>query len=155
VQLWKIHSFDNPNGTNDPASWDLASYSHHPQEDLEPIEPTASEYRACALQMLSVLRGIDVFMCQTHTRRSGRKWTAVSLALGLASTSGRTETELAEEGGVCRAAVSKDVIRVLELTGLEPAFGLKREQDREIYARTNGRRRLGEHDRLGDIAGTR
>jgi hypothetical protein len=46
----------------------------------------------------------------------------VELALGL---SGRTETEVALEWGVTRAAVSKDVVKVLRLTQLEdsPAWG--------------------------------
>jgi hypothetical protein len=145
----KIHS--RTESLNDPADWDAASEFHHPVDELEPLESTTSEYRRCALQLLHVLRGLDRFMCSGHTHQPGRRWTAVSLALGLASTSGRTETELAEEGGVCRAAISKDVIRVLKFTGLEhsPAWGLKSMGAREAYRR----RRLEECERLGDIEG--
>jgi hypothetical protein len=125
-------------------------------DEIEPLEPTASEYRECALKFLTVLRGLDQFMSQTHTGRPPRKWVACSLALGLASTSGRSETEVAIEWGVTRAAISKDVVRVLELTllGHAPAFGLKSADNRETYQRTNGRRRLSESERLGDIADT-
>jgi hypothetical protein len=78
----------------------------------------------------------------------------VSLALGLMSTRGRSETSVALELGVCRAAVSKSVIQVLKCTGLEdsPAWGLKSPENREVFKRTNGRRRLDENERLGDIA---
>jgi len=91
-------------------------------------------------------------MCSTHTGLPPRKWYAVSLALGLRSTRGQSETEVAAELGVCRAAVSKDVVAILKLANLPPAFGLKSEQDRTTYSRTNGRRNL--KGRIGDIADT-
>jgi hypothetical protein len=149
----KINPSVNSNGTNDPASWNEASCTADPIDALEPIELSESDYRICARRFLACLDGIDRFMSATHSGLPSRKWIAVSLGLGLGSTRGRSETELALELGITRAAVSKSVIQVLELTGLSPAFGLKSEQDRETYRRTNGqRRRLEEHGRLGDIA---
>jgi hypothetical protein len=82
-------------------------------------------------------------MSQTHTGLPPRKWIAVSLAWGLKSTWGQSETEVARRCGVTRAAISKDVVAVLKCTGLEehPAFGLKSAATRKILKRTNGKRR--------------
>jgi hypothetical protein len=81
-------------------------------------------------------------MCRTHSGLPPRKWLAVSLAWGLPSTRGQTETEIAKLYRVTRAAISKDVVAVLKFTGLEdqPAFGLKSSKNRKTYKRTNGRR---------------
>jgi hypothetical protein len=92
--------------------------------------------------MLAVFNAVDEFMCTTHTGKPSKKWHCVSLALGLFSTRGRTETEVAEEWGISRASISKDVITVMRLAHLEnsPAFGLKSIESRRIYMRSNGRR---------------
>jgi hypothetical protein len=129
----------DPDSTNDPAGWNAASYTADPIDAMEPPEPFSSEYRECALQLLDVLHAVDQFMCVGNPPR---KWLAVSLALGLFSTRGRTETAIAIEWGVTRAAVSKDVVAVLRLARLEdnPAWGLKALKHRRQYMRTNGRR---------------
>ena len=129
--------------TNDPADWASASYVEHPVDLMEPLEPVASDYRLASLAVLDVLCAVDEFMCISHKGRPPRKWMCVSLAFGLRSTRGRTETSVALEWGVTRAAISKDVVKVLKLTQLENnhAWGLKSAENRKTYARTNGRRR--------------
>jgi hypothetical protein len=131
---------------NDPGEWDAASYTADPVDVMEPLEPSVSEYRQCALKFLAVFNAVDQWMCATHTGNPPRKWYSVSLALGLMSTRGRSETSVAVELGVCRAAISKDVVTILRLAHLEdnPAWGLKSAENRETYKRTNGRRRLGD-----------
>jgi hypothetical protein len=126
----------------DPATWDMASYEAHPVDEIEPSELPENEYRQAARRFLIVINAVDQFMCSTHTGLPPRKWVAVSLALGLASTRGQTETAVAIEWGVTRAAISKDVVAILKLAHLEndPAWGLKSPEQREIYKRTNGRR---------------
>jgi hypothetical protein len=121
-------------GTNDPGSWNAASYVDDPISHIEPLESVTSEYRECALQLLDVLRAVDEFMFVCRSGRPPRKWLAVSLALGLASTRGKTETAL--EWGVPRASISKDVVAVLRLAHLEDnsAWGLKSAENRETYA---------------------
>jgi hypothetical protein len=133
-----------PNSPKDPAGWTSAATSASVVYDaLEPLEPIVSEYRQCALSWLAQLCSLDQWMCQTHSGLPPRKWIAVSLAWGLKSTWGQSETEIARRYGVTRAAISKDVVAVLKFTGLEdqPAFGLKSAQNRQTYKRTNGRRR--------------
>jgi hypothetical protein len=107
---------------------------------LEPLESVSSEYRQCALKMLAVFNAVDEFMCTTHTGKPSKKWHCVSLALGLFSTRGRTETQVAEEWGISRASISKDVVTILRLAHLEesPAFGLKSLEHRRTLMRTNG-----------------
>jgi hypothetical protein len=141
---------DDP-GHNDPASWDASSYSSHPVDSLEPLEPFSTEYRECALALFDVLRGIDEWMSACHSGPP-RRWVAVSLALGLSSTHGQTQTAVASEWGVTRACISKDVVAVLRLAHLEstPAWGLKSLEHRKIYSKTNGRRRA---DTMTDSGG--
>jgi hypothetical protein len=127
---------------NDPAGWNAASYVSHPADSMEPIEVVPSEYRQCALALLEVLSAIDSFMCKVRPRKPPKKWMCVSLALGLSSTRGQTETSVALEYGVSRSVISQDVVKLLRLAGLEdqPAFGLKSVEDRRTFMRTNGRR---------------
>ena len=107
------------------------------------MEPVSSEYQVCARKMLGVLRGLDTWMCTGHTGKPPKKWIAASIALGLPSALGRSETSFAQEMSVSRACISKSVVAVLQLTGLEekPSWGLKTPAARKIYKRTNGRKR--------------
>lgn len=132
------HAHD-PDGFNDPASWDRASYSPDYAAFEGPAEVEPNEYRECALHFLELLHAVDEFMSRGA---QSRKWIAVSMALGLRSTRGRTETSIAIEWGVTRAAVSKDVVMVLRLAHLEdnPAWGLKTIEHRRTLMRTNGAR---------------
>jgi hypothetical protein len=125
---------------HDPAEWNEASYIDDPIDHLEPAESAASEYRKASLAMLVVLRAVDQFMT---TGSPPKKWYAVALALGLPSVAGTTETAVAEELGVCRAAVSKQVVTVLRLANMEqsPSFGLKSFKARQTFRETNGRPR--------------
>src|SRR5258708_37765844 len=68
---------------HDPADWDVASYTHHPVDDLEPIPDDPTPYRAAALQCIQILACVDVFMSRTADPRL--VWTAVSCAIGLTS----------------------------------------------------------------------
>jgi hypothetical protein len=117
---WTDSRFD------DPASWDQASCTDDPVDSIEPIDTGTSEYREAAIRMLALLHVIDSFLCSS---REGppREWCPISLALGLMSTRGKTETAIAEEMGVSRQCISKNVTRFLRMRGLgeQPAFGLK------------------------------
>ena len=128
----------------DPAEWNTASFSQHPIDAMEPVK-FSGEHQSWKNEVLMVFNGIDEWMCSTHSGKPPPKWYPASLALGLRSTRGRTETSVAAELGKSRACVSKAVVKVLQLTGLEdnPAWGLKSPESRKIYKRTNGRRRAG------------
>jgi hypothetical protein len=81
---------------NDPA--DRVSYTHHPCDDFEPLDVQSSDYRECARRLLFVLSALDHWMC---ARREGppRDWVTASIALGLPSSRGQTETEIAAAWG--------------------------------------------------------
>lgn len=114
---------------NDPAAWDSASYEHHPVEDMEPW-PEGSEFRSACVNLLAVLQAVDTFM---STAQSGApmRWLQVSIGLGLHSTAGLTEIEIAERLGVSRQIISRGTVEFLRMVRLPPAFGLKSEAVRK------------------------
>jgi hypothetical protein len=121
---------------SDPASWDSASYRDDPIDHIEPSPEQVKNYRECARRLLRVLSVLDHWMC---ARRDcpPRDWVTASIALGLPSTRGQTETEIVAAWGLTRAAVSKDVCTVLRLTRTDPAFGLKSNIAKRGYRVTN------------------
>ena len=80
--------FDEPEFL-DPAYWDVASYTHHPVDDLEPLPDHHTAYRDAALECMQILRCVDLFMSRAHDPRLA--WVAISCALELSSTSKLTE----------------------------------------------------------------
>ena len=80
---------------------------------------------------------MDSFMC-----RSGnppRERLEISLAMGLTSTRGKTEIQVADEQNVTRQCISKGLTRFLRMSGIPdlPAFGLKTTAVRRQYQTTN------------------
>ena len=65
-------------------------------------------------------------------------WVSASIALGLTSTRGRTLTDLAEEMGISKQALSRPTAKSLRMSGLDPSFGLKSTAARVTYQSTNG-----------------
>jgi hypothetical protein len=65
----------------------------------------------------------------------------LAFVLGLNLTGGKSETQIAGEEGVGKAAVSKRCILIREAFGLPPARGMKDDDARESYrARQTGKR---------------
>ena len=121
---------------NDPATWDSASYTVDPADALESAQYTVDEYREASLVFLRVLLMIDTHMSRIRDARLG--WVSVSVALGLTSTRGKTLTQLAAEIGITKQPLSKPTAKLLRVTGLDPAFGLKSPEMRRVYQQTNG-----------------
>jgi hypothetical protein len=121
---------------NDPADYDSASFEHHPVEDLEPIDTTTSDYRAVAMRMIILLDTVDWRMQRCQDPR--KTWIAFAIFAGLHSVAGRTLTSIANEMGVTKQALSRDVTLFARVTGLPPAFGLKSAAARHTYMKTNG-----------------
>ena len=63
----------------------------------------------------------------------------ISLAMGLTSTRGKTEIQVADEQNVTRQCISKGLTRFLRMSGIPdlPAFGLKTTAVRRQYQTTN------------------
>lgn len=58
-----------------------------------------------------------------------------AFAAGLYVLEGKSQTDIAKECGVTRAAVSRRVVHITEALGLPPSRGMKSEQSREVYRR--------------------
>jgi hypothetical protein len=116
---------------NDPASWNKSSYEAHPVDELEPLPNNPSDYREISLRFLHVAYCWDTFVsCSRDARLASIQ---VSIALGLYSTRGRTVTDIAEELGITKQALSRGVAKFLRMSGLPGAFGLKSAEARRTY----------------------
>lgn len=113
-----------------------SSYSHHPVDDLEPVD-SGSEYREAAIKSLAFLRGVIQYLhdAKTDRERGVRLW-AISLALGHPATGGRSQAAVASALGVTRAALSKHIVTFERGHNLPPAFGQKSEAARKVYSQT-------------------
>lgn len=75
------HSTDSDfSAAADPASWNLASYEHHPCDDLEPLDTTSSEYREASVKLLSLVLAMDTHMTGIHDARMG--WVSIASLSG-------------------------------------------------------------------------
>ena len=116
---------------NDPASWNKSSYEAHPVDSMEPLPENTDAYREASRKFLRVFLACDTHMCSSGDARLA--WVQISIACGLHSTRGRTETAVAEEIGITKQALSRGVAKFLRMSGLDPAFGLKSSEARRAY----------------------
>jgi hypothetical protein len=136
--------FNNHNGS-DPAEWNAASHSELPVDVLEPQAATEpSAYREASLRFLQLLTHIDNFMSDSvDPARCWRNWLALSLALGLRSTRGKSVTQVAGELSISKSLLSKTLRKFLFETGYSPAFGLKSEEAVATFRRIHlGKKRI-------------
>jgi hypothetical protein len=114
---------------------------------MTPDPPT----KEAVWRLWDLLAAMDTYM--SKGRNAELRWTEVSAALGLNSTRGRTITQLADEAGVTRQAISKGVTEFLRMARVSsPAFGLKSAEARRAYQHSNGRR--DESDSITEYQGT-
>jgi len=107
----------------DPADWNLAGYTHHPVDDLEPLPDHSTSYRDAALECMKILRSVDAFMSGATDPRLA--WVAVSCTLELTSTSKLTETEIARQLGVSEHRLHRAMNKFTRLANLDPSGGLR------------------------------
>jgi hypothetical protein len=130
-------SFDEPEFC-DPADWNLASYTAHPIDSIEPLPDYSTSYRDAALECMKILRSVDVFMSQSTDPRLA--WVAVSCTLELTSTSKLTEAEIARQIGVSEQSVRRAVTKFTRLADIDSARGLFRSNGSAL--KENGQRGL-------------
>jgi hypothetical protein len=123
--------YTDPEAFNDPASWDKSSYEAHPVDELEPLQVNPSDYREASLHFLRVAYCWDTFVSCARDARLAH--IQVAIALGLYSTRGRTLSDIADELGITKQALSRGVAKFLRMSRLEPAFGLKSTEARIAY----------------------
>jgi hypothetical protein len=115
-------SFDEPEFC-DPADWNLASYTAHPIDSIEPLPDHSSLYRDAALECMKILRSVDVFMSRSTDPRLA--WVAVASAIGLSSTAGLSEAEIGRQIGLSELRVRRATAKFTKLANLDPAGGLR------------------------------
>ena len=119
-----MHHFHEPAGSNDfddPASWDRASYNHHPCDDFEPLPDTSSDYRQAALYHLQLMYAVDEFITAAPDARVAV--VAVAVVLGWPSTRNLTAPEIAEQLGVSTSTMGRACARFREMAGLGVTAG--------------------------------
>ena len=107
----------------DPADWNLASYTHHPVDEIEPLPDYSSSYRDAALECMKILRSVDVFMARATDPRLA--WIAISCTLELTSTNKLTEAEIARQIGVSEQSVRRAVTKFTRLADIDSSGGLR------------------------------
>jgi hypothetical protein len=107
----------------DPADWDIASYTAHPIDSIEPLPDHSTSYRDAALECMKILRSVDVFMSRATDPRLA--WTTVSHTIGLASTHGLSETQIAHQLGVSEHRLHRAMNKFTRLANLDPSGGLR------------------------------
>ena len=107
----------------DPAGWNLASYTAHPIDSIEPLPDHSSSYRDAALECLRILGSVDRFM--SRARDSRLAWTAISCTLELTSTNKLTEAEIARQIGVSEQSVRRAVTKFTRLADIDSSGGLR------------------------------
>jgi hypothetical protein len=135
----------NANGGSDPAEWNAASYLDDPIDRIEPQQPTEpSAYRESCLRFMQLLAFVDDFMAGSiDPSRCWRNWLALSLALGLKSTQGKSVTEVSAELRISKQLLSKTIRKFLLASGYDPAFGLKSTAAVETFRRIHiGKKRV-------------
>jgi hypothetical protein len=119
-----MRHFHEPAGlsdTNDPATWDAASYNHHPVEDLEPLPDIPNPYREAALFHLQIMLACDEFVTGAQDARLAI--VAVSICLGWPSTRSLSIDNIANQLGCTPTALTRSVARFKTLAGLGVSAG--------------------------------
>ena len=102
--------------SNDPATWDRASYNHHPCDDFEPLPDVSNPYRQAAIAYLQLMFAVDEFITAAPDARFAV--IAVAIVLGWPSTRGLTVPEIAEQLGVSASTITRNCARFREMAGL-------------------------------------
>jgi hypothetical protein len=105
----------------DPADWSLASYSHHPIDDLEPLPDHSSSYRDAALECLGILKSADAFVSQARDTRFA--WVVVALVLGLDSVAGMSHAKIARQLSISELCLRRAVARFTKFANLDSFVG--------------------------------
>ena len=65
MQYHDHHESDSCPQKQDPAAWYASSYTHHPVDDLEPLNEKPNSYRRGALGYLQILLAVDSYMARS------------------------------------------------------------------------------------------
>lgn len=105
-----------------------------PSEVLEIIEE-----RVASQVQEAVWEGVARFATEVLAHENPKLTvTSFCFAAGLFITEGKSQTQLANELGVTRSALSKRIVRITEALGLPPSRGMKSIKARQSYRVAHG-----------------
>lgn len=121
------------NIASDPAGWNLASYHHHPMDDMEPLEDQdpMEEYKLALEFSARILHLVN------QSEDPKRTTYELFFAIGRDAELGITETQIAKRYGISKQAFSKGVGECRKLLGL-PSLQ-RSEKARATYRLTHKR----------------
>ena len=118
--------FTNPPAlttSNDPATWDRASYNHHPCDDFEPLPDTSSDYRQAAIFHLRLMYCVDEFITAAPDARVAV--VAVAVVLGWPSARGLSVGNIADQLGCSSSTLTRSIARFKTMAGLDSGGGVR------------------------------
>jgi AraC-like DNA-binding protein len=118
--------FHEPAGfseSNDPATWDAASYSAHPVDSLEPLPDAPNDYRQAAIFHLRLMYVVDGFITAAPDARVAV--VAVATVLGWPSARGLSVGDIADQLGCSPSTLTRSIARFKTLAGLGSAGGVR------------------------------
>jgi hypothetical protein len=107
-----MHHFHEPAGSNDfddPATWDRASYTAHPIDEIEPLPDTSSDYRQAAIFHLRLMYAVDDFVTAAPDSRVAV--VAVAVVLGWPSARGLSVGNIADQFGCSPSTLTRSIAR--------------------------------------------
>jgi hypothetical protein len=118
--LLVMRYFHEPAGLNDfddPATWDRASYNHHPCDDFEPLPDIPNPYRVAALHHLGLMYSVDQYLTEAKDARFAV--IVVAIVLGWPSVRGYTVPAIAEQLGISALTIIRACASFREMAGLD------------------------------------
>jgi hypothetical protein len=101
---------------DDPASWNVANYNHHPCEDLEPVDLAPNGYRAAALYHLQLMYAVDEFITAAEDARLAV--VAVAVMLQWPSVRGLSINSISNQLGCSLSTITRACTKFREMSGL-------------------------------------
>jgi hypothetical protein len=112
-----FHEPAGSNESNDPATWDRASYTPDLLAELgEPLPEAPNDYREAAIYHLQLMYAVDEFLMAAKDARFAA--IVVAVVLGWPSTRGLTVPAIAEQIGCTPATIARACARFREMSEL-------------------------------------
>ena len=108
---------------SDIADSDLASYTAHPIDTIEPLPEVQSDYRTAAKTYMATLKVIDTYITDSENPRLA--WIVIALTFDLTSVRGWTEVQIANHLGVSPSALRCATAKLREMVGIDSAGSIR------------------------------
>jgi hypothetical protein len=103
----------------DASTWNRASYSAHPIDEIEPLPDASNDYRQAALYHLQLMYAVDEFITAAPDARVGV--VSVAIALGWPSIRGLGIDNISDQLGCTTAMFTRSIARFKTMANLDSA----------------------------------